>query len=333
MKKGLKFVIALGSSMLCLSAANANDSTVFLGPTLRSSVTGLILDEGTAYSYAGEAGFRNFRVSATIGLRLDENQRFKMTGEYLWQRLHYNFFTGDTNRWVDQSAIGADYRYWFKDATLKPELDIRGYYSHASNKNLGLTSISSVNSVGIPVYLLNRRRLAGSDAGGAAPGVTIHPWWGSKLGLDFNWDNASFNNKFAPNHNTKGFGGTVRVGQQLIDNLFLSTSVGIRRPFNLYQASLSWTDCYFYGHWKLGLNGEYVAGKVSLPNVYNISFSIDYYIQPDYITIDRDRRDLKAERSGRKPIIDDFLPWTAEPTVHMPEVLAVTDQQVSEVPS
>src|SRR5579871_2752478 len=126
--KKVSRIILLGSTLLCLNTTYSNPPTTFLGPTLRGSFTSPVTSE-TAYSFAGEAGIKNFRVSGTFAWKLDEEQRFKFTGEYLWQRITYAFFNGNTDQWVNQGAIGADYQYVFANVMLNPEFNFEAYYS------------------------------------------------------------------------------------------------------------------------------------------------------------------------------------------------------------
>src|SRR5262245_6813264 len=117
MKKIAKLALALGSTLLCLSAfatsiPNNDDPTTFLGPTLKGRYTGPMSDN-TAFSVLGEAGLKNFRVGATLGWRVDANQRLKLSAEWLRQEITYAFFSGNSDQWVNQWAVGAGYQYDF----------------------------------------------------------------------------------------------------------------------------------------------------------------------------------------------------------------------------
>lgn len=346
MKKSSKIMIALGSSLLSISAAHASvpnhsDPTTFLGPTLRLGLTSPLSDI-TAYSLAGEVGFKNFRVGATMAWRLRQEQRLKLSAEYLWQDLTYPFFSGNTNRWVTQFAIGGDYEYLLADYTASPSLVLSGYYSRAASSSLGTVTGVFVNSVGGVQRFINNRRIAGANAGGLAPGMTMHPWSGGKVGVDLNWDDVSYDKHYYPNQNSNGFGGTFRMSQVILDNVVIGGSAAIREPFNNYAANLGWTNLPFYGLWTLGLNGEYTTGKNSLPNSYNIGLSADYFLDQGCTTAAAQkeaanrfvnpRRDYKGEALVPVMPANDFLPWTAEPAVYMPTVLAVQDESVAYPP-
>ena len=87
MKRIVKLGLVFTSALLLYNTAystnvpNTDNPVTFVGPTARLGYTSTINDY-TAYNVAGEAGIKNFRVGATLGWKLAENQRFKLTGEY-----------------------------------------------------------------------------------------------------------------------------------------------------------------------------------------------------------------------------------------------------------
>ena len=332
MNKATRLALAFGGTVLCLTSALAsNQPTTFIGPTLRGGYTAPLSDM-TAYSVAGEVGVKNFRIGATLGLKIDQYQRFKVTGEYLWQRINYRFFSGDTERWVNQGAIGARYEYDFADTAYNPQFDINGFYSHAPSDNLGSRS-GFITSGGVTSSFIDVRRIAGSNAGGVSPGLSIGPWDGGRVGVDVNYDNVSYNTKNTTNHDAKGWGGTIFLQQVLTNNVVLDLSAADRRPFNDYEGALNWTNVQYYGRWTMGVYGNYLDGKNTLPNTWNLGLSADYFMDP-MVTQPmnvKGERNLKGENlKGEVPVVvaDPFLDWTADPAVHMPQVLAIPDEEV-----
>ena len=137
MNKLSKLAVALGSAVLCLNVAySSGQPTRFLGPTLKAGYTSNI-NNYTAYSLAGEAGVKDFRAGGTLGWKLQQNQYLKVSAEYLWQDISYQFFTGTTTQWVQQGALGAGYVYEFLGYSYDPHLDLNAYVSHAPSKSLG----------------------------------------------------------------------------------------------------------------------------------------------------------------------------------------------------
>lgn len=330
MKKVSKFTLALGAALLALGTVHAgipnNDHpTTFLGPNLQLGYTSTI-NNFTAYSLAGEAGIRNFRVGGTLGFLIDEHQRIKVSGEYLWQKITYAFFSGNDDVWVNQGAVGAAYEYLFSDLALKPQFDISGYYSHAPNKTDGTVTGTYVTAAGVTSPFTDHRRVAGSDAGGVAPGVSVQAWMGGRVSLALNWDDVTYNTEYSSHKSADGFGGTVELNQELWQDLNLDLTASDRAPFNNYTATLAWTNVQYYGDWTLGIDGAYTTGKKTLPDTWNIGLSADYFLDrrsPQRVSM-KGEGGLKGEVTQARN--DNFLAWTADPAVYMPQVLAIVDQ-------
>lgn len=238
MKKAHRLLQGFASTLLCVGSAsasidNTNQPTTFLGPTVEASYTHL-LSQKTAVSFAGEAGVKNFRLGGTLGWTLVENQRIKLSGEYLTQDLTYSFLSGNTNQWVQQGAIGADYQYEFLNHAYKPQFDLSVYYSNAPSKNLNPATITYQGLSNV----INYRRIAGSNAGGISPGITVQPWHGGKVGVALNYDDVVYETHYLPSDNPIGFGGTAHLDQMLTNNLSLGLLAAVRQPFNNYEANL-----------------------------------------------------------------------------------------------
>ena len=340
MNKRCNIIFLLLGTLVLLSAAKANvpnhdNPITFLGPTARGTFTSPITDI-TAFSLSGEAGIKNFRVGGTLGWRIDDNQRLKFSADYLWQNITYPFFSGNTNQWVSQGAIGAGYEYMLIDSAFKPALDISGYLSHAPSKGLGTRTGAFINSFGVKQFYINPRRIAGSNAGGLAPGISLLPWAGGQFGLDLNYDDVHYNKKYGRTRNAIGFGGTAHFSQMITENVGVGATAAVRQPFNNYAANVSWMHVPFYGSWTVSLFGDYTAGKQSLPSTYDAGISADYFFEPyneeNTSNVMSFKNDFKNEVPLPPAQPDDFLAWTADPGVYLPQVLAVPDQQVSLFP-
>ena len=333
MKKILSIVFTLFGALLYISTAYASQPTTFLGPTLRGSYTN-VFTNSTAFSVAGEAGVKDYRVGGTLGWKIQDDQRLKITGEYLGQKITYNFFAGDTQQWVTQGAVGASYEHDFSMYAFKPQFDLSGYYSHAPSKNLNAVSGTFINSGGVLQNFVDTRRIAGSNAGGVAPGVTIQPWQGAKTGVDLNYDSVSYNKHGVPSEDAKGFGGTARFNQALTKDVDLGLVAGIRQPFNNYQANLNWTKDSSAGEWIWGLGAAYTVGKNTLPGTYNVVASVSFLADQKTPAAEEARRyenqknHYKDEAPLPLPKSNDFKKWTSDPAVYMPQVLAIPDESV-----
>jgi len=334
----IKFLIFM-ATLIFYSAAhstsipNTDDPKTFLGPTARVGFTST-LNNYTAYNIAGEAGIKNFRLGGTLGWKLTENQWLKISGEYLWQKITYAFFSGNTDKWVDQGALGAGYQYDFLNYSYQPQFGLNAYVSHAPNKSLSTVTGKFTNAQGSLVPFTDIRRIAGSNAAGIAPGVAIAPWQGGKVSAALNYDNVRYDNRNGPNEDAIGVGGTIGLNQAITDNLGLALSAAWRQPFNNYAANLSWSNVHYYGIWSLGLFGDYTIGKNTLPDTYNVGLSANYFLDQRCQTVPANLKgeDLKGEATTTAPIRDNLLAWTADPAVYMPQVLAIVDEKVTTDP-
>jgi len=334
MKKISKLTIVLGSVLCSFGSAYAaigfdtDEARSFLGPTFRLGYTSAINND-TAFSVAGEGGPKNLRVGGTLGWILTPQQRIKVSAEYLWQDITYTFFTGNTNQWVNQGALGAAYQYDF-DYVLNPQFDLSAYASHAPSKSLS-TLIQTINNPDgtVSSYIVDRR-IAGSNAAGIAPGITITPWQGGRLSALLNYDSVHYDRNYQPDDNAIGFGGTLGFNQVLTRHMGLGLGAEVRQPFNNYTASLTWSTLPDCGSWVVGLYGNYLSGKESLPDTWNVGLSANYLFDNNSAERSRRMNDLKGEVPA--PVTrNNLISWTADPAVYMPQVLAVPDQRVTNV--
>jgi hypothetical protein len=333
MKKISTVTISILSTILCAGTAHSSNSIpntdnpkTFLGPT---AMLGLTSNIGTAsaFSINGEAGAKNFRLGGTIGWNIGDNQRFKVTADYLWQRITYAFFAGDVDQWSQQGMIGAAYQYDLGDYRMKPQLDFNGFLSHSPSKTTGILLGLFVNPQGVTQNFTDNRRTTGSNGLGVSPGITFVPWLNGKMSAEVNYDKIFYDKNYFPTReDTNGFGGTLRLKQKMTDRIGLDLLAAFRQPFNNFAASLSWSTTPGYGFWIFGLFGEYTAGKRTLPTTYDAGISIDWMLDRRHETV---TPSLKGELPVSQPIKDALMEWTATPAVYLPQVLSITDEQVT----
>ena len=192
-----------------------------------------------AYSLLGEAGLKNVRVGGTLGWRLADNHRAKLSAEWLEQKLIYTFFSGDADQWVNQWAIGVGYQYDFADYSYQSTFDLNLDYSHAPSKTLSTVTGVFTNSHGQLRTFTDQRRIAGSNAGSISPGISFTPWIDGRAGIGLNYDNVQYDKIFSPSRHAKGFGGTIRLDQGLSENTTLGLSAAVRQPYNNYTLSVA----------------------------------------------------------------------------------------------
>lgn len=320
-------LVLINTSLFTSSYAaqpNTSNPSTFLGPTARLSYTSTMSD-ASAYSVAGELGWKNLRVGGTLGWKFDENQLFKLTADYLSQNITYSFFSDTTDQWMQQISFGGAYEYGFPSAAFMPQLDMNGYFSYAPSKTLSNRSgVFIMNS--IPLVFIEQRRIAGSSAFGIAPGFSVSPWNNSRIGLIFNYDNVYYNeNSFGPTQDAQGLGLTLTYKQQLWHDLNLDLAAGMRQPFNDYKANIAWQPQQ--SAWSVGLFGDYLKGKNTLPTTWNLGIDANYQVdkRAPVIMSRAKRHDLKNEMTFARK--DNLLNWTSEPAVYLPQVLAIADSR------
>jgi len=328
---------------------NASNPKTFLGPTGHLGFVKAITDD-SAFAIAGEAGPKNYRLDGTIGWEFTYNQRIKATAEYLRQRLTYSFFTGRQDVWMGQAAVGADYQYDFRQVMpYNTLLDLSAYYSHVPSHSLGATTGSFVNSLGKTVTYVDRQRVAGSNAAGISPAITIVTIDGTSAGIGLNYDNVHYDTKNRSGLNVKGLGGTAKLGQAITDDIKIGMTAAVRKPFNNYGADLSVDNIECYGTWVLRLFGDYTIGKSTLPSSYNVGIGADYLFDvgkqmlPPPPTPQQYKDNVYKDRGNYKDLVykdfgtweepesanKELLTWIADPAAYMPTVVAVPDEKVT----
>lgn len=335
MERVTKIVATISMTALAAGIASAQPRT-FLGPTAHFGVVKTITDD-SAFALAGDVGAKNLRASGTIGWEFDYHQRVKGTAEYLRQKLTYSFFDGQQDEWVGQAAAGVDYQYDFRQVEpFNTLLDLSAYYSHSPSKGLGVTSTPSGTFY---------KRIAGANAFGVGPGISIATLDGTTAGLALNYDNVHYDTKNRSALTVKGLGGTVNLGQAITDDVKIGASAAIRKPYNNYGATISYGNIEYYGLWSLSAFGDYTIGKSTLPSSYNVGIGADYFIDATNDTLPpqpqpqsrpspkqykdyKDYKDMPPLVWVQPEVVDkDLLTWVGVPAVRIPTVYTVVDQK------
>lgn len=328
-----KLSLCVGAGILATSFAyakfpnNHQNQTVFLGPTLAMSYTGTITPE-FAFSVLGELGGRDLRIGGTFGWLIDDLQRIKISGEWLWQDLTYSFTAGNANRWVTQGAIGAIYEHIVPNWGWNPTFRIKGFYSHAPSVAFGTKQILLTDPTLGSTLLANFRRVAGSNAGSAGLGLGIHPWNNGEAGFDLSYDAVRYNMVNSGDQFAYGIGGTAFINQTFWDNFNIGASANVRQFYNSYFLNLNYDNLYWNGRWRVGVFGAYTPGKVKLVDTWNLGLNLNYFADCVMPVVDY-KTDLKHELSEPAISNKDFLNWVNDPAVYMPTVLAIVDEKIS----
>jgi hypothetical protein len=295
----------------------AENPNIFLGPIARVGITAPISDY-TAFSLLGEGGPKNWRLGGTLGWQVSYYHRIKASAELLRQKLTYSFFDGQQSAWMNQGALGLRYEYDFREDapfnTYNTLLTLSGYYSHAPSRMLSNSSGSYLNN-GVTQYYTVYRHVAGSNAAGISPGITIMPWEGTSVSGELNYDNVRYNNVYTSKEDPKGLGGTLALNQALTDNLNVGISGAVRQPFTNYQADVNYSsNSLFEAIESVAIPGRTIPAYKDTAN---------YKDAPKYK--DAPMIALPTEWETVDGVNKEFLNWTSKPAVYMPVVLAVAD--------
>lgn len=323
--KKLLFLVLIWTYSLAQAAIpnRDDDPTSYVGTTGKAKFARSIT-AASALSVLGEAGPRNLRFGGTLGWLVKENQRLKISGEFLRQDIKFAFFSGDSREWVNQAAVGGHYQYDLSQSQYLPQLNLKAGYSHAPSRQLGAVAGSYVNGAGDAVSFVDYRRIAGSNAGYFSPGLSVEPWHAGRVGVELNYDDVKYDRIYSPRERAVGFGGSANFTQQLGEHTNLGAAVGLRKPFNVYQVNLAYT-LPTQPDWALGVDANYVDGKQELPNTYNVGLSVSYVMQ------EGQRQPNYLEKEPTTRLSSGLNAWVAEPAIYIPQVLAITDERVAQL--
>lgn len=265
-----------------------------------------ITDEA-AVSFFGEVGRRNYRANGTFGVLWGEDDRVKLSGEFLTQKLGYRFSTGREERWMHQYAVGVEYQHDFCNAFL-PSADVGFYCSYAPARKLGHKECRD---------FLYSRRIAGSNSYGGSLGTTLIPWCSGYFHVDADYDFVKYNRKYKSRKVVSGFGGSFTYHQDLKYNLFFDLLGEFKRPYNYGRVRLGWHHPDWSGL-VVGLFGAHTRGKSHLPSNTTAGLELTYVFG--------DRADSRNECTPCycEPIL---AAWVSSPAVYMPQVLAVAEEK------
>ncbi len=272
--------------------------------------------ENSAVSFLGEGGRRNFRFNGTFGLILNQDNRFKISGEYLQQKLKYRFSPGSAKRWVRQFATGATLQHDFCHPIIQSG-EISGYCSYAPSRHLSRETCGDFR------YL---RRIAGSTSYGFDLGSTLRLWKDASLSLEAGYDRVVYHNRFHSRKHVEGFGGSFGFQQQFLEHFGLNVRAEFKRPYNYYRAAIRWCNPCWKGL-NVGIFGSYTRGKSKLPNNAMAGVELNYAFS-----------NFSQSASLRNPCCETssycsslLASWVSSPAIYVPQVLAISEEKRSSI--
>lgn len=307
--------------ILACSLASAEQTQNNLLPNLQFFLNPTLSEGTDAFSFLGELGVKNLRGNATYGRSFATCQRFKLSGEYLAQRLKYRFLDHTKEKWVSQVGFGASYQYLFARSPFVG-IDADLGFSHAFNDHLS-TKDATIHGQNTTV----RRRIAGANAAVTYVGTTLQLWHCGffSAGADYDWvdyDRISHHKK-----HISGFGTSLAFNQQFGKSFKLVLESQFRRPFNFYQTLFNWNRKYSSWGFTCGIYGNYTHGKHDLPNVVTAGVQLGFTFGGKAVPCCR----TAPSPDCRTRISCDLSNWVQEPAFYSPVVLARADQKISPI--
>ena len=294
-----------------------------------------LFDDNTAVSLLGEIGPKSYRGSGTVGA-FYECHRVKVGGEYLGQKMSYNFCTGNEKHWVQQYAVGGRYEYVMGCDFLKG-LYIDGSSSCANSKELPdfeFTTSSIANGIETITDTVVRKHLLGARYVNIEIGGEFTPWECASFLVGVGYDDL----RYGKNHDCRkkslqGVTVDLEFIQHFYDNVTLDLTAQFRRPYTYAEALIDWhydTGC---GIFSLGIFGGYIWGRDRLPNSTNAGIEIGYSFGPGCCTNSSCcyTSNYCCDMGCCPPSRDcqELIAWVNKPAVYMPAVLVVADQLVA----
>lgn len=258
-----------------------------------------------AYGIA-EVGEDYWRLNGTGGFRWDNN-RIKVSGEYLKAKNTYTFQHFDKKEWIGQGAVGVLYERMLCHPCFLG-FSVGGTYSHADSKD-----------VEYPEETFNHH-ISGSDAYALTVGGTMASFMNGLLYVYATYDNVEYKHKDHDAQKVDGIGAGFQLMQPISSCFDLVVKGDIRQPYNYIEGQLNWARNLGYGFRGAGIFASHVNGKSSLSDEtrYGISISMAFGGGSGCCT--------SVNRCDPRARFCNLCEWVATPAVYQPRVLAIADR-------
>lgn len=183
-----------------------------------------MIGENTAIAVDVEAGSKQSRFLSTLGYKITENQRIKLTYEHFRRLTDFMFSSGEVSETMAQNSLGATYRLKLDRETLK-YLELNGYMSKTSSKELEDKTFYIDTPTLYELYN-NKRRIAGGKKQGGSVSLGLEPWKGGELRLTANYESTKVDTRYENGRDVSRFGGKASLTQKLNDKTSLEVGVG-----------------------------------------------------------------------------------------------------------
>lgn len=303
----------------------------------RLFTTPVFVCDCSAVSLLAEVGPKNYRIGGTYGFFACDQHRFKVGVEYLQQKFHYKYITGKTSKWQRQWAVGAKYQYLFNDCCDPCDPCCCNWLSGIQLS----TAFSNCNSHHLKTLICDdppfiARNLSNSWFVDGEVGVILTPWECGSIIVGLSYDyvrygkNVRDNEALIHEHGHKivqGVGGSIEFDQKFCGCYGLHILAQFKRPYNYFEALLSWTKRTACGDLIVGVFGAHTWGKCNLNSSsaagveLGFAFGIDGCCNIVWCDPCSDPCDC-----CNPCIYSELSDWVSSPAVYMPEVLSIANE-------
>lgn len=293
-------------------------------PAFRLVVTPELVNEDCGFSALGEIGSKNYRGSGTLGLFFCEQHRFKLSSEFLGQKLHYKFGSGSTHHWVHQWALGGTYQYRCGGFNLWDGcqsfdgIQLHAIYSRAHGHHLRPVTCRNDS---ITVF----RHIDAGRSYVIEGGAILTPWHCAELIISLGYDHTHYHCEFHHKKALSGLAGSVEFAQYLCCDIVFNLQAEFRRPYNYIEALLGWNRACRCGEIYCGIFGSHTFGKCELPSSSAVGGELRYTFGVDSCWKSWSGC---CDDTNCLCVNECLSDWLARPAVYMPEVLAIGETHI-----
>jgi hypothetical protein len=275
-------------------------------------------NEWGALAFFTELAPRNFRGSATYGNYFAQKHRFKITGEYLVQKLGFDFESGDQKKWVSQLVFGGEYQYLIHHSVFQ-SFELGSAYVHAFNRHLNTRSTP---------HGTIERRIAGSNGSLSYMGTTVKLWNCAFLSAALNYDWVHFNRHYKEDKLSNGFGGSAGFVQRFARDFALNLDAEFRHPFNSYRGLLIWNHDFSSCNLDLGIFGNLTHGHDGVRRIATVGLQLGISFGTKSKACSWSTEMPSHRKDCHNKEFCDLSQWVSTPAVYVPIVLAIADEKL-----
>lgn len=292
-----------------------NENTFF--PAVRFVWTPVFPDNCQGVSFLVEAGGNNYRLGGTYGYVDGGAHRFKISGEWLAQNFRYSFKEGHSaNQWVQQSAGGAVYQYWFASNQYLEAVQIKGTFANSTTEHAKRREQDCGHGV-------VNRRIPGAGYISLEIGGVIEPWNNALLTLGAGFSEVQYNRRIHSKETLSGGSASLEFTQIFAKDWSIRLLAELKKPYNSLEGAVGHSCCFANGDLFIGLFGGHTWGKGGLRDSSRAGLEVDWSFGITGLC-----NCLDKPNACSAPLCcdsGDLTAWVSTPAVYMPTVLSVTE--------